>query len=126
AQDVVRVARTVHQLLARAHPLALVHVDVHAARQRVLTRFAAVVRDDDQLARPLRHAAVLDDAVDLRDDRRVARLAGLEELYHARQTARDVLRLRGLARDLREHVARFHRLALLPPHGGGGRHAGLA
>ena len=41
-----------------------------------------------------------------RDDRRLARLARLEELDHARQTARDVLRLRGLARDLREHVAR--------------------
>ena len=40
-QDVVRVARTVHQLLARAHALALVHVHVHAARQRVLARLAA-------------------------------------------------------------------------------------
>ena len=105
-QDVVRVARPVHQRLARADALAFLHVDVHAARQRVLSRLAAVLRDDDDLALPLDDAAVLDDAVDLRDDRRLARLARLEQLDHARQTARDVLRLRRLARDLREHVAR--------------------
>ena len=49
---------------------------------------------------PKRHLAV-----DLGDDGVVLRLAGLEELGHARQTARDVLRLRGLARDLRDDVA---------------------
>ena len=32
-QDVVPIARTVHQLLARPHALALVDVHVHAARQ---------------------------------------------------------------------------------------------
>ena len=42
AQDVVRVARAVHQRLARAHALAFLHVDVHAARQRVLARLAVV------------------------------------------------------------------------------------
>ena len=41
-------------------------------------------------------------AVDLRDDGVVLRLARLEQLGHARETARDVLRLRGLARNLRE------------------------
>ena len=112
-QDVVRVARPVHQLLARAHALPLVHVHVHAARQRVLPRLGAVVGDDDDLALPLGDAALLDDAVDFRDDGRVARLARLEELHHARQAAGDVLRLGGLARDLREHVARFHRLPVL-------------
>jgi hypothetical protein len=49
-QNVVQVARTVHQPLAGAHALALVHVHVHAARQRVLPRLAAIVGDDDQLA----------------------------------------------------------------------------
>ena len=32
-QDVVRIARAVHQRLARADALAFLHVDVHAARQ---------------------------------------------------------------------------------------------
>ena len=54
-----------------------------------------------------------DDAVDLGDDRRFARLTRFEELDHARQTARDVLRLRRFARDLRQHFAREHRLAVL-------------
>ena len=39
-------------------------------------------------------------AVDLGDDRRVLRLAGLEDFGHARQTARDVLRARHFARRL--------------------------
>jgi hypothetical protein len=43
-----------------------VHVDVHAARHRVLARLRRVVRHDDQLALTLDDAAVLDDAVDLR------------------------------------------------------------
>ena len=104
-QDVVRVARPVHQRLARADAVAFLDVDVHAARQRVLSRLATVLRDDDDLALPLDDAAVPDDAVDLRDDRRLARLARLEQLDHARQTARDVLGLGGLARNLREHLA---------------------
>ena len=43
----------------------------------------------------------------------ILRLAGLEELGNARQTAGDVLRLRGLARDLRDDVAGVDRLAFL-------------
>ena len=45
-------------------------------------------------------------AVDLADDRELLRLAGLEELGDARQTAGDVLRLGRLARHLRDDVAR--------------------
>jgi hypothetical protein len=71
----VWVARTVHQLLAGAHPLALVNVDVHAARHRVFLRLGRVVRHDDELALTLDDAAVLDDAVDFRDDRGILRLA---------------------------------------------------
>ena len=40
-QDVVRVARPVHQRLARPDAVAFLDVDVHAARQRVLSRLAA-------------------------------------------------------------------------------------
>ena len=43
-QDVVRIARTVHQRLARANALAFLHVDVHAARQRVLARLRRPAR----------------------------------------------------------------------------------
>ena len=65
-EDVVRVARPVHQRLAGAHPLALLDVDVDAARQRVLPRLGTrLVRDDDDLPLALDDAAVLDDAVDL-------------------------------------------------------------
>ena len=126
-QDVVRVRRPVHQRLAGPDALALLHVDVHAARQRVLARLGArLVRHDDDLPLPLDDAAVLHDAVDLRDDRRLARLARLEELHDARQTSRDVLGLGRLARNLREHVARRHHLAVLHHQVGVHRHVVLA
>src|SRR4051812_19065949 len=112
-QDVVRVRRTVHQLLAGAHALPFVHVDVHAAGQRVLAWLGRIIRDDDDLALTLDDATFLDDAVDLGDDRRILWLPRLEQLDDARQTARDVLGLGSLARDLRQHVAGFHRLAVL-------------
>ena len=52
-------------------------------------------------------------AVDLADDGVILRLAGLEELGDARQTAGDVLRLRGLARDLGDDLAGVDALAVL-------------
>src|SRR5262249_24420165 len=104
-QDVVRVARTVHERLARADAVAFLDVYVHAARQRVLTRLPALLGDDDDLPLPLDDAAVADDAVDLGDDGRLAGFSRLEQLHPARQAARDVLRLRRLARDLGEDLA---------------------
>jgi hypothetical protein len=59
--------------------------------------------DDPPLA--LGVLAERDGAVDLGDDGDLLRLARLEELGHPRETAGDVLGLRGLARDLGEHVA---------------------
>ena len=44
-QDVVRVARAVHQRIAGLHALAFLHVDVDAARDRVFA-LLAVVADD--------------------------------------------------------------------------------
>src|SRR4051812_16555038 len=125
-QDIVRIARPVHERLARADAVAFLDVDVHAARQRVLSRLAPLFRDDDDLALPLDDAAVADDAVDFRDDRRLARLSRFEQLDHARQTARDVLRLGRLARDLGEDLSRVHRVAVLDHEVGVRRHVVLA
>src|SRR5690606_27163223 len=111
-QDVVRVARAVHERLTGTDAVALLHVDVHAARQRVLARLAAVVGHDEDLPHALDDAAVAHRAVDLGDDRGLARLARLEQLDHARQTAGDVLGLGRLARNLRQHVAGVDRLAV--------------
>ena len=48
-QNVVRIARTVHQRIAGLHALAFLHVDVDAARQRVFA-LLAIVADDVDLA----------------------------------------------------------------------------
>src|SRR4029078_4362237 len=85
-QDVVRIARSVHERLARADAVAFLDVDVHAARQRVLSRLAPLFGDDDDLAQPLDDAAVADDAVDFRDDRGLARLPRLDRLDHRWRT----------------------------------------
>ncbi len=120
-QNVVRIARTVHERLAGFHPLAFLDVDVHAARQRVFA-LLAVVADDVDLALPLGDFAVLHGAVDLRDDGRLARLARFEQFHHARQTAGDVLGLGGFARDLGQHVAGVDFFAVAHHQVGVGRH----
>src|SRR5213079_500446 len=78
--------------------------DVLAARDQVLLGLG-VVRPDDDLPHALDEAAHLDPAVDLRDHGLLLRLAGLEQLRHARQTTGDVLRARGFPHDLRDDVA---------------------
>ena len=70
-----------------------------AARELVLALLAVVAGHED-LAVLLGHVAVLHDAVDLGDDRRLLGPPRLEQLDHARQTARDVLGLGGLARGI--------------------------
>ena len=104
-EDVVRVRAAVHERLAGLHEVALVHADVLALGDQVLARLADLGRDDD-LALALRVLAERHDAVDLGDDGELLRLPRLEQLGDARQTAGDVLRLRRLARDLRDDVAR--------------------
>ena len=84
AQDIVRVAWSIHQLLAGLHTVAFLHVDVHAARQRILTGLGArLVRHDDDLSQPLDDPPVPDRAIDLADDGGLSRLAGFEQLNHA-------------------------------------------
>src|SRR5438094_833419 len=110
-EDVVRVRAAVHEWLARLHVVAFVDADVLALGDQVFARFADL-RGDDDLALALGVLAEGDDPVDLADDGELLRLAGLEQLGDARQTAGDVLRLGGLARHLGDDVARGDRLTL--------------
>src|SRR6185312_5209049 len=103
-QNVVRVARPVDECIAGAQPLAFLNVDVDAAGNAVLF-LLSVVRRDVHLTLTLGNLAKANHTIDLRDDRRIARLAGLEQFDNSRQTAGDVLRTGGFARDLREDVA---------------------
>src|SRR3989441_7848561 len=100
---VVRIGRPVHEGLAGLHAVALVNADVLAARDQVLLDLAVVGPDHD-LAHALHEPAHLDPAVDLGDDGLLLGLARLEQLRDARQTARDVLGLGRLARDLGDDV----------------------
>ena len=103
----MRVRRAVHERLARPHAVTLVHRDVLAARDQILLRLAVVGPDHD-LAHAFDETRELHHPVDLGDGRVLARLARLEQLGHARETARDVLGLRRLTRDLGEDVALEH------------------
>jgi hypothetical protein len=111
-QNVVRVERAIHQRFARLDALAFLHVDVYATRYRVFL-FGAVVGNHIHLALTLRNLTELNRAIDFADDGGLVRLAGFEQFNHARQTARDVLGLRGFARDLRQHVAGVNSVAVL-------------
>ena len=100
----MRVRRTVHQRLAGADAVAFADRQVLALRDQVLARIADL-GNDEHLALALGVLAEVHDAVDLADDCVILRLACFEQLGDARQTAGDVLRLRGLARNLGDHVA---------------------
>src|SRR4029077_18499300 len=91
--------------------VAFVDADVLALGDQVLARLTDLGGHDD-LALALGVLAEGDGTVDLTDDREFLRLARLEELGDARQTAGDVLRLGGFARDLRDDVAGGELLAL--------------
>ena len=78
-----------------------------ASRDQVLLRLAVVGADDD-LPHPLDEARKLHHAVDLGDGGVLARLAGLEQLGHARKASGDVLRLRRFTGDLGDDVALEH------------------
>ena len=95
--------------------IALLHADVLALRDQVLDRLAALAfgRDHDDAPLGLVVLAELDAALALADDREILRLARLEQLGDTRQTAGDVARLRGFARDARQHVAGLDLRAVL-------------
>src|SRR5215475_2217523 len=120
-QDVVRVERAVHQRLAGAHAVALLDVDVRAARDRILALFTGLA-DDADLLRAFGDIAELDRAVNLAHHGRLARLARLEQLDYAGQAADDVLRSGDFARDLCDHVARRDLVAVRDHEVGADRH----
>src|SRR6266852_6204894 len=121
-QQVVQVERAVDQGFAGLDVVAFLHVDVHAAWNRVFLGGLAVFAFDVDFAHALGDFAVADRAIDFADDRGILGFAGLEELHDARETSGDVLGLGGFARDFREHVAGLHLVAVPDHQVGAGRH----
>src|SRR6185503_10984475 len=114
-QDVVRVRLAVRDHFAALHVLAFEDVEVAPLRNQLFVLLALLI-GDDQAALALRFLAERHRAGVLREDRRVLRLAGLEQIRDARQTAGDVASLRGLLRDTRDDVADGHFRAVLQAH----------
>ena len=105
-KHVVRVDRAVDQRIAGVHALAVLDVDVHRRAARGTRDSPACPPSTVTRRMPLWISPSRTRAVDLGDDRRLLRAAGLEQLHHPRQTAGDVLGLGRLgARDLDQHVA---------------------
>ena len=108
-EDVVRGGIAVDDVVALLDDVAILQMDVLALRDQVLARLLAlVVRLDGDAALVLVVLAEPHGAADFGDDRRILRLARLEQLRHPRQTAGDVARLGAFGRDTRDHVARLH------------------
>src|SRR5690606_7613299 len=112
AQDVVRARLAVHDGLALLHVFALEHDDLAVLRDQLLVLLAVRALDDQPLL-ALGVLAEADHAGLLGQDRRVLRLARLEQVGHARQTTGDVAGLGRLLRDLGDHVTHAHRGAVL-------------
>src|SRR5581483_9902809 len=104
-ENVVRVQRTIHQRLASPYAFAFLHVDVHATRHGILF-LRTVVGGHIHLALAFTDFTEPHYTVNLRNDSGFVRLAGLEQLDHARQTTGDVFGLGGFARVLGQHVVR--------------------
>ena len=102
-EDVVRVCRTIHQWLAGAHVITILHGEMLALGDEVLLGLADLRRNHD-LTFALGVLAEGNDAIDLADNRVVLGLASLEELGDTRQTTRDVLGLGRFTRDLRDDL----------------------
>ena len=107
--------------LAGPDVIAFLHVDVNAARDRIFLGGLAVFASDVNLAHALGDFAVRTmPSISLMTAGSL-RLARFEQFHDARQTAGDVLGLGGFARDLREHVAGLHFIAILAPSSGRGK-----
>src|SRR6185312_10590507 len=92
------------QTVAGVDVVALLDVEVLPLRDQVFLLLPGV-RGDDELLHTAAHAAELHAPVDFRNGRGVLRLPCFKQLAHARQTARDIARLRDLAPDLDHRLA---------------------
>src|SRR5690606_31141009 len=90
--------------LAAQHLFTLEDIEVPPLRNQLLVLLGLLVRDDEP-ALALGLLTEADRARELRENRGVLRPARLEEIGHARQTARDVASLRAFLRQTSEHVA---------------------
>ena len=111
-QDIVGVARAVHERLAGFYPFPLLHGHVDAARQQVLLGLGTI-RHHNDFALALDDVGIPYQAINFCNDRRLMRFARLKELDHARQTSGDIFGLGGFTRNLGQHVAGAHHIAIL-------------
>ena len=118
----MQVERAVDEGFAGLDVVAFLNVDVHTPRDGIFLRGFAILALDVDFAHALGDFAVANGAVDLADDRRVSRLAGLKQLDNAREAPGDVFGLGGLARDLRQHVTGLYVIAILHHQVSAGRH----
>ena len=108
-EDVVRRGVAVVDEVTLLDAVAVLHGKALAARNQILLGLGVlIVRLDGDALLVLVVLAELHRAGDLRDDGVVLRTARLEQLRHARQTARDVAGLGAGERDARQHVAGLH------------------
>ncbi len=121
-EQIVQVERAVDEGFAGLDVVAFLNVDVHTTRDGVFLRGFAILTLDVDFAHALGDFAVANRAVDLADDRRVSRLAGLKQLDNAREAPGDVFGLGGLTRDLRQHVTGLYVITILHHQVGTGRH----
>src|SRR5262249_49096778 len=106
-QDVVRVRFAIRDYLTALDRLTLEHVQLAPLRDQLLV-LLPIVRADDQTTLALGLLAEADRSRTLRQDCRILRLARLEQIRDARQTARDVAGLRLLLRDAGDDVTHGH------------------
>src|ERR1700674_1731751 len=121
-EQVVQVERAVNEGFARLDVVAFLNVDVDATGNGIFLGGFSIFAFDKNLAHALGDIAILDHTVDFADDSGVLGLAGFKQLDDARETAGDVLRFGGFARDLREHIACLDFVTVLHHQVGAGRH----
>ena len=103
AQNVVGHQRAVDQRLPGSNDVAGMDQEAFSVRHQVFAFDAGIAADDDSSLSASFFAQDFDHPVDFGDHRGILRLAGFENLGHARQTARDVRDPGCLAGRLRQH-----------------------
>ena len=83
-QDFMRHQRPIDQGLSRPHEISGVNAQVRSVGDEVFTFDSRLATYDDRAFAPAFLAEDVDDAVQLRDNGRIFRLAGLENLGHSR------------------------------------------